>query len=94
MAESGVNIIIALGHSGYPKDKEVARNCPLVDVVIGAHTHTFLYTGTPPAPDRANGPYPTVIEQANGKKVLVVHAYERSKYLGELQLSVSAHRFK
>lgn len=75
-------------------DKEVARNCPLVDVVIGAHSHTFLYTGTPPVPEKVNGPYPTVIEQANGKKVLIVQAYERTKYLGKLQLSVSANRFK
>lgn len=94
LAKDGVKIIIALGHSGYPKDKEIALNCPLVDVIIGAHTHSFLYTGTPPEPDPVSGPYPTVIEQANGKKVLIVHAYERSKYLGELQLSVSKNRFK
>lgn len=89
LAKDGVKIIIALGHSGYPKDREVARDCPLVDVIIGAHTHSFLYTGPPPEPDPVNGPYPTVIEQANGKKVLVVQAYQRSKYLGQLQLSVS-----
>lgn len=94
MAKDGVNIIIALGHSGYLKDKEVARNCPLVDLIIGAHSHSFLYTGTPPDKDPVSGPYPTVIEQANGKKVPIVQVYERSKYLGELQLSVSAMRFK
>lgn len=89
MAKDGVKIIIALGHSGYAKDQEVARDCPLVDVIIGGHTHTFLYNGTPPEPDPVKGPYPTVIEQANGKKVLIVQAYERSKYLGKLQLNVS-----
>lgn len=90
LAKDGVKIIIALGHSGYPKDQDVARDCPLVDVIIGAHSHSFLYTGTPPEPDPVKGPYPTVVERANGKKVLIVQAYEFSKYLGELQLSVSA----
>ena len=42
--DDGVDIIIALGHSGYVKDKEVARSVPHVDVVVGAHSHYFLYT--------------------------------------------------
>lgn len=89
MAKSGVEIIIALGHSGYDKDKEIARDCPLVDVVVGAHSHSFLYTGTPPDMDFVEGPYPTVIEQKSGKKVPVVQASAFSKYIGKLELSVS-----
>lgn len=83
-----MNIIIALGHSGYWKDQEIARDCPLVDVVVGAHTHSFLYTGTPAEPDPVLGPYPTVVVQKSGKKVPVVQAYAWSKYMGKLQLSV------
>lgn len=45
LKNSGVNIIIALGHSGYEKDMEIGVKCPLVDVVIGGHSHSFLYTG-------------------------------------------------
>ena len=41
----GVNKIIALGHAGYSKDQEVARRVSGVDVVVGGHTNTFLYTG-------------------------------------------------
>lgn len=33
----GVNIIIALGHSGLEKDKEIAAECPDIDLVIGGH---------------------------------------------------------
>ncbi|KPP62771.1 5'-nucleotidase-like, partial [Scleropages formosus] len=40
----GVNKIIALGHSGFAKDKEIAKKVRGVDVVIGGHTNTFLYT--------------------------------------------------
>ena len=40
-----MNILIALGHSGFQKDLEIAENVPDIDVVVGGHTNTFLYTG-------------------------------------------------
>lgn len=42
----GYNKIIALGHSGFDVDKDIAKRVRGVDVVIGGHTNTFLYTGT------------------------------------------------
>lgn len=42
----GVNKIIALGHSGFTVDKEIAKKVRGVDVVIGGHSNTFLFTGT------------------------------------------------
>lgn len=42
----GVNKIIALGHSGFEVDKDIAKRVRGIDVVIGGHTNTFLYTGT------------------------------------------------
>jgi len=41
----GVNKIIALGHSGFTVDINIAQKVKGVDVVIGGHTNTFLYTG-------------------------------------------------
>ncbi|KAH3713984.1 hypothetical protein DPMN_073787 [Dreissena polymorpha] len=40
---AGVNKIIALGHAGHTMDKEIA-NIDGIDVVVGGHTDTFLYT--------------------------------------------------
>ena len=40
----GVNKIIALGHAGFTVDQKVAE-IDGVDVVVGGHTDTFLYTG-------------------------------------------------
>lgn len=40
----GINKIIALGHAGYTIDKQVAEIAG-VDIVVGGHTETFLYTG-------------------------------------------------
>lgn len=41
----GVNKVIALGHSGFATDKLIAQKVRGVDVVVGGHTNTFLYTG-------------------------------------------------
>lgn len=41
----GYNKIIALGHSGFDVDQDIAKRVRGVDVVIGGHTNTFLYTG-------------------------------------------------
>ncbi|PIK48688.1 hypothetical protein BSL78_14452 [Apostichopus japonicus] len=45
---SDVTIIIALGHSGIDIDLEIARKVRGVDVVVGGHSDTFLYTGVVP----------------------------------------------
>ena len=37
-----VELIIALGYSGYEKDKEIAKEVPGIDVVVGARSKTFL----------------------------------------------------
>jgi len=43
--DQDVKIIIAVGHSGFAIDKEIARQVEGVDIVVGGHTNTFLYTG-------------------------------------------------
>lgn len=40
-----VDIIIVLSHCGLPVDRKIAANCPLVDVIVGGHSHSFLYSG-------------------------------------------------
>uniref|UniRef100_A0A1A9WN80 5'-nucleotidase n=1 Tax=Glossina brevipalpis TaxID=37001 RepID=A0A1A9WN80_9MUSC len=82
----GVNIIIAVGHSGYQMDQNIARECPHIDLVIGGHTNTFLYNGTQPDAERIEGPYPTIVKQKSGKEVPVVQAYAYTKYLGKLHV--------
>ena len=39
------NKIIAVGHAGYNMDKKIASNVDGLDIVVGGHTDTFLYTG-------------------------------------------------
>ncbi|KAF6212502.1 hypothetical protein GE061_013025 [Apolygus lucorum] len=85
----GAQIVIALGHSGYVIDMNIAREVAEVDLVVGAHSHTFLYTGTPPDPtdeSSIKGPYPTMVKQDSGKVVPVVQAFKYTKYLGVLRV--------
>lgn len=42
--EEGIDIIIALGHGGYEEvDLAMAEQVEEVDVIVGGHSHTFLY---------------------------------------------------
>lgn len=85
--EQGVKIIIALGHSGFQKDKEIAKKVPLVDFIVGGHTNTFLYNGDAPDLEVPEGPYPYVVTQTSGKEVPVVQAYAYTKYIGRLNVT-------
>ena len=85
--KEGVKIIIALGHSGYEIDQELAAAVPELDLVVGGHSHTFLYTGPQPSTEQPRGEYPTFVEnRVSGRMVPVVQAYCYTKYLGELRL--------
>uniref|UniRef100_A0A671URS3 5'-nucleotidase n=1 Tax=Sparus aurata TaxID=8175 RepID=A0A671URS3_SPAAU len=83
----GVNKIIALGHSGFTVDREIAKKVRGVDVVIGGHTNTFLFTGSPPSSEATAGPYPFMVRSVDGRQVPVVQAYAFGKYLGYLKVT-------
>ncbi|KAJ4433449.1 hypothetical protein ANN_15752 [Periplaneta americana] len=85
LKSQGVDIIIALSHAGLDVDREVAAAVPDVDVIVGGHSHSFLYTGTPvPGNQIPVDDYPVIVEQPNGHKVLIVQAYAYSKYVGNI----------
>ncbi|XP_074847051.1 5'-nucleotidase isoform X2 [Carettochelys insculpta] len=83
----GVNKIIALGHSGFLVDRKIAEKVRGVDVVIGGHTNTFLYTGPQPSSEQPAGDYPFLVKSDDGKQVPVVQAYAFGKYLGYLNVT-------
>lgn len=86
LKEKNVTIFIALGHSGFEMDKKIAKEIEDIDLVIGGHTNTFLYTGKEPSSEKPEGLYPVEIVQKNGRKVYVVQAYAYTKYLGNLTI--------
>ncbi|MFD2173814.1 bifunctional metallophosphatase/5'-nucleotidase [Rhodobacter lacus] len=70
----GVTKIIALPHTGFVKDQEIAAAVPGLDAVVGGHSHTLFGEG--------GAAYPTMVGA-----VPVVSAYAYSKYLGHLVLT-------
>ncbi|XP_077870019.1 5'-nucleotidase-like [Saccoglossus kowalevskii] len=84
-----INKFIALGHSGIVVDIEIANKVVGIDVVIGGHSNTFLYTGFPPSTEVPMNKYPILIHPPHdGKRnVLVVQDYAYGKYLGELKVT-------
>ncbi|KQV13988.1 multifunctional 2',3'-cyclic-nucleotide 2'-phosphodiesterase/5'-nucleotidase/3'-nucleotidase [Rhizobium sp. Root1203] len=80
LKKQGVNKIIALTHVGYPRDLAAIAKIPDVDVVVGGHSHSLLSNTDP----KAEGPYPTWVDNPGGYKVPVVQAASYSKYLGDL----------
>ena len=43
---AGVNKIIVVGHGGFLLDQKIAREVEGIDVIVGGHSNTFLYTGS------------------------------------------------
>jgi len=96
LVDQGIDKIVVLSHLGYDADKELAAAVSGVDVIVGGHSHTFLYdpetaqTFTPPSLALTPaGAYPTVVESAAAEPVLVVTAFEWGKFLGRLDVSFS-----
>ncbi|XP_037874333.1 ecto-nucleotidase isoform X2 [Bombyx mori] len=90
LQDQGVKIKIALGHSGFSKDMQIAKEVEGLDLVIGGHTNTFLWNGTTPDSEHADGPYPTYVQQSSGRLVPVVQAYAYTKYLGQLKINFNS----
>ncbi|GBP15289.1 Apyrase [Eumeta japonica] len=85
----GVDIIVVLSHCGLDIDHEIAlHGGPYIDIVVGGHSHSLLYTGEPPDTSAFTpvGPYPVVVAQQGGRSVLIVQAAAHTQYLGEIKL--------
>jgi len=91
LTSQGVNKIIALSHLGYYKDCELAARVPGIDIIVGGHSHSLL--GDPaklsPLGLVPQGPYPTEIQGPDGKKVLIVQAWQWAHVVGNLKVLFS-----
>lgn len=90
LKKDGISILIALGHSGWDMDIEIAESIPEIDVVVGGHTNTFLWHKAPstaPSEEVPVSHYPTMIERDGAPACPVVQAYAYTKYIGHLSLT-------
>ena len=70
------DMVICLSHLGYNSDIQFAKKTSNIDIIIGAHSHTFMIN-----------PYWT--ENAEGKKVLINQMGKSGIYVGRLDVSLS-----
>ncbi|MGV8854377.1 MAG: bifunctional metallophosphatase/5'-nucleotidase [Devosia sp.] len=80
---AGINKIILLSHIGYTVDMNLAAALPLVDVIVGGHSHTLLSN----TDETAAGPYPTMVKNPDGVEVPVVQANQYGKHLGDIAIT-------
>jgi 5'-nucleotidase len=79
----GVKIIIALSHLGLRANRELAQQVESIALIVNAHDHLKL--GDIPG---ATHPYPIVERSSEGRPVVIVSAWEKGKYLGDIRLGV------
>jgi 5'-nucleotidase/UDP-sugar diphosphatase len=83
----GINKIIILSHLGYEHDVTLAKTVPGIDIIVGGHTATFM--GGPEFEQiglKPEMPYPIEVAGPDGGKVLIVHAWEYNRLLGQITL--------
>ncbi len=85
--DMGINKIVILSHLGYDNDVKLAESVAGIDIIVGGHTHTFM--GGPEFEQiglKPEMPYPGEAAGPDGGKVLIVHAWEYNRMLGQIAL--------
>jgi 5'-nucleotidase len=83
----GIDKVFLVSHLGYTLEQEVARTVPGIDVIVGGHSHTLLGTFDNKDFPASEGPYPTIVQNPDGNRTLLVAAWEWGKVLGRLKVN-------
>lgn len=86
LLSKGINKVIVLTHVGYSDEQQLARELKGADMIVGGHSHSLLGSFEGIDLPRPLGPYPTVVTNLIGERVLVVQAWEWGKVLGRIQV--------
>ena len=86
LRKMGINKIIALTHLGIDTDIQLARSVNGIDLIVGGHSHTMMGDFQAFGYHSAYS-YPVVETSPDGKKTLIVQAWEWAKELGRIHLN-------
>ncbi len=81
------DMVVAVTHIGYPKgndkttDPELARASKDIDIIIGGHSHSLIDPKNPES-------YPSIVENAKGRPVLIVQTGKSGKYIGQIRVNL------
>jgi 2',3'-cyclic-nucleotide 2'-phosphodiesterase (5'-nucleotidase family) len=82
---TNITRIAALTHIGYEEDQKLAESTTGLYLIMGGHSHTPLGTG-----EDEEGPYPTIVKNAEDEEVFIVTAYRWGEYLGYIDVTYDA----
>ncbi|MFC3860102.1 bifunctional metallophosphatase/5'-nucleotidase [Deinococcus antarcticus] len=83
----GINKVVLVSHLGYTVEQQVAATVPGIDLIVGGHSHTLLGTFDNKDFPKSEGPYPTIVNNPDGNKTLLVAAWEWGKVLGRIKVT-------
>lgn len=81
------DLVVVVSHIGVKKDNDkptdydLAKASKDIDIIIGGHSHTVIEPGN-------KGKYPSVVENAEGKPVLVAQTGKYGKKLGYIKIDL------
>ncbi len=81
LKDRGNEVIIGLTHIGLKADKKLAKKTRNLDLIIGGHSHDFLYK-------------PAYEKNKSGKKVPIVQAGAHAAVLGRMVIDIEKSGFK
>lgn len=83
------DLVVVVSHIGVVKendkdtDYDLARASKDIDIIIGGHSHTLIRPG-------GEGAYPSIVENVDGRPVLVAQTGKYGKYLGYIKIDLDA----
>lgn len=88
-SEKKCDLVVVVSHIGVVKDNEkttdydLAKSSKDIDIIIGGHSHTVINPGN-------TGKFPSVVENAEGRPVLVAQTGKYGKKLGYIKIDLDA----
>lgn len=88
----GADYIVALTHIGHTADSQLAAQTSGVNLIVGGHSHTPLLPATNVAPlgVEPQDAYPAIVNDRDGKPVIVVTAWKWGRWVGDITLGFDA----
>lgn len=86
LKKKGCDLVVAVTHIGYikenekPTDVELAEASKDIDIIIGGHSHTLI--------NPADGKYPSIVNNADGRPVLITQTGKSGRYLGYIKIDL------
>jgi 5'-nucleotidase / UDP-sugar diphosphatase len=86
LSAMGIDNIVVVTHYTYQNDLALAAAVTGVDAIVGGDSHTLLSNTLNEVGLAPNGPYPTVVTNADGEQVCVVQAWQYGWAVGQLEV--------